>query len=230
MKILVVDDERDIVELLSYNLEKEGFTVIKACDGEEALKLVKAKKPDLVILDLMLPGIQGIEVCKTIRGNPETATLPVIMVTAKGEEVDRVVGLEMGADDYVTKPFSVREVVARVRAVLRRTEAEKQPEKETFSFGGLEIDYGSHEVMSQGKKIELSPTEWKLLVFFARHPGRVYTRDQILDHVWGDSAFVTPRTVDVHIRRLRAQIEKDTDNPRFILTVRGAGYKFADIR
>ena len=228
MKILVVDDEKDIVDLVSYNLEKEGFKVLKAYDGEGALQLVKTKTPDLVILDLMLPGMQGMEVCKKIRENPRSASLPIIMLTAKGDEVDRVVGLEMGADDYVAKPFSVRELSARVRAILRRTESRKEPEKEIFSFGGLHIDYGSYEVSIDGKKIDLSPTELKLLFFFSRHPGRVYTRDQILDHVWGDTAFVTPRTVDVHVRRLRVQIEKDLENPRYILTVRGVGYKFAD--
>ena len=228
MKILVVDDEKDIVDLVSYNLEKEGFKVLKAYDGEGALQLVKTKTPDLVILDLMLPGMQGMEVCRKIRENPRSASLPIIMLTAKGDEVDRVVGLEMGADDYVAKPFSVRELSARVRAILRRTESRKAPEKETFSFGNLHIDYGSYEVSMDGEKVDLSPTELRLLFFFSRHPGRVYTRDQILDQVWGETAFVTPRTVDVHIRRLRVQIEKDLENPRYVLTVRGVGYKFAD--
>jgi two-component system alkaline phosphatase synthesis response regulator PhoP len=228
VKILVVDDEKDIVDLVSYNLEKEGFKVLKAYDGESALRMVQTKSPDLVILDLMLPGVQGLEVCRKIRENPRSASLPIIMLTAKGEEVDRVVGLEMGADDYVAKPFSVRELSARVRAILRRMESRKAPEKETFSFGNLHIDYGSYEISIDGKKVDLSPTELKLLFFFSQHPGRVYTRDQILDHVWGDTAFVTPRTVDVHVRRLRAQIEKNLENPRYILTVRGVGYKFAD--
>jgi two-component system alkaline phosphatase synthesis response regulator PhoP len=228
VKILVVDDEKDIVDLVSYNLEKEGFKVLKAYDGESALRMVQTKSPDLVILDLMLPGVQGLEVCRKIRENPRSASLPIIMLTAKGEEVDRVVGLEMGADDYVAKPFSVRELSARVRAILRRMESRKAPEKETFSFGNLHIDYGSYEISIDGKKVDLSPTELKLLFFFSQHPGRVYTRDQILDHVWGDTAFVTPRTVDVHVKRLRAQIEKNLENPRYILTVRGVGYKFAD--
>lgn len=228
MKILVVDDEKDIVDLVSYNLEKEGFKVLKAYDGESALRMVQTKSPDLVILDLMLPGVQGLEVCRKIRENPRSASLPIIMLTAKGDEVDRVVGLEMGADDYVAKPFSVRELCARVRAILRRTESHKEPEKETFSFGYLHIDYGSYDVSMDGEKVDLSPTELRLLFFFSRHPGRVYTRDQILDQVWGETAFVTPRTVDVHIRRLRVQIEKDLENPRYVLTVRGVGYKFAD--
>ncbi len=228
-KILVVDDEKDIVDLIAYNLEKEGFAVLKAYDGEEALELIGSKDPHLVILDLMLPGIRGLEVCKFIRKNPETASLPIIMLTAKGEEIDKILGLEMGADDYITKPFSVRELIARVRAVLRRVESQKETEaKETFTFKSMHIDYNTYEVTADDKKVDLSPTEFRLLKFFSQHPGRVYTRDQLLDHVWGDEAFVEPRTVDVHIRRLRAQIEKDTENPEYILTVRGAGYKFAD--
>ena len=230
MKILVVDDEKDIVDLIAYNLEKEGFTVVKAYDGEEALGMVGAEKLNLVILDLMLPGIQGLEVCKFIRKNPVTASLPIIMLTAKGEEIDKILGLEMGADDYITKPFSVRELVARVRAVLRRFESQKETEeKEIFTFKGLHIDYNTYEVTVDDKKVDLSPTEFRLLKFFSQHPGRVYSRDQLLDHVWGDDAFVEPRTVDVHIRRLRAQIEKDTEKPEYILTVRGTGYKFTNV-
>ncbi len=229
-KILVVDDEKDIVDLISYNLEKEGFSVVKAYDGEVALTLVREKKPDLMILDLMLPGIQGIDVCKLIRGSEKMSDLPIIMLTAKGGESDRVLGLELGADDYMTKPFSVRELVARVRTVLRRTEGREEKEtKEPFSYKELTIDHTFHSVTIKGKKIDLSPTEFKLLTFLATHPGRVYTRDQLLDFVWGDEAFVEPRTVDVHIRRLRSQIEEDTANPQYIFTVRGFGYKFADI-
>ena len=230
MKILVVDDEKDIVDLIAYNLEKEGFAVLKAYDGEEALEMVGTEKPNLVILDLMLPGIQGLEVCKFIRKNPETVSLPIIMLTAKGEEIDKILGLEMGADDYITKPFSVRELIARVRAVLRRFESQEETEKkETFTFKGLHIDYNTYEVTVDDKKVDLSPTEFKLLKFFSQHPGRVYSREQLLDHVWGDDAFVEPRTVDVHIRRLRAQIERDTEKPEYVLTVRGVGYKFMDV-
>jgi two-component system alkaline phosphatase synthesis response regulator PhoP len=230
-KILVVDDEKDIVDLIVYNLEKEGFITIKAYNGESALGLIKAQKPDLVILDLMLPGIRGIEVCKLIRKKPETETLPVIMLTAKGDQVDKILGLEMGADDYITKPFNVRELIARVRAVLRRTEARPDSDKaETFTFKGLHIDYGSYEVSVDGKRIDLSPTELKLLRFFTQHPGRVYTRDQLLDYVWDDETFVEPRTVDVHISRLRLAIEKDKEKPQYILTVRGIGYKFVDLK
>ncbi len=230
-KILIVDDEKDIVDLLSYNLEKEGFATTKAYDGESAFDLVKAREPDLVILDLMLPGIRGLEVCKLIRKNPDTEMLPVIMLTAKGEQVDKILGLEVGADDYVTKPFNVRELIARVRAVLRRTEARPDSEKrEHFAYNGLQIDYSAYEVTVNGGKVDLSPKEIKLLQFLTRHPGRVYTRDQLLDYVWGDETFVEPRTVDVHISNLRSAIEKDVKRPQYILTVRGIGYKFADLK
>lgn len=227
-KILVIDDEKDIVELISYNLEKEGFSVLKAYDGETALQRVKAQKPDLIILDLMLPEISGLEVCKAVRNNPATANLPIIMLTAKAEEVDKIIGLEMGADDYITKPFSIKELIARVRAMLRRRDNNKIPQKEEFKYGGLRINYVSYEVFVDGEKVTLSPTELKLIFFFSRNPGRVYTRNQILDHVWGDDTFVTPRAVDVHIKRLRSQIEKDIDSPQYIITVRGIGYKFSE--
>jgi phosphate regulon transcriptional regulator PhoB len=226
-KIIVIDDEKDIVELISYNLEKEGFSVLKAYDGEAALKIIKAQKPDLIILDLMLPKMSGLDICKAIRNNPDISSLPIIMLTAKADETDKIIGLEIGADDYITKPFSVKELVARVRAILRRRHEEnKTLAKEKFSWRGLKIDYASYEVIIDGKKVALSPTELKLLFFFSRNPGRVYTRNQILDHVWGDDTFVTPRTVDVHIKRLRSQIEQDADDPQYILTIRGVGYKF----
>jgi two-component system alkaline phosphatase synthesis response regulator PhoP len=228
-KVLIVDDEKDIADLLSYNLEKEGFSTVKAYDGEAALKLVSSAKPDLVILDLMLPRMNGLDVCRAIRRNPETANLPIIMLTAKGDEVDKIIGLEIGADDYITKPFSVKELIARVRSILRRLrDSEKKNEKEKFNFKELAINYASCLVQIGGKPVTLSPTELKLLFFFSRNPGRVYSRSQILDHVWGDDTFITDRAVDVHIRRLRSQIEKDIENPQYILTVRGFGYKFAD--
>lgn len=230
-KILIVDDEKDIVDLISYNLAKEGFVTIKAYDGESALKLVKTKRPDMVILDLMLPGVRGLEVCKFIRKNPETETLPVIMLTAKGDQVDKILGLEMGADDYVTKPFNVRELIARIHAVLRRAEVRHDSDKkELFAYKGLRFDYGSYDVSVDGKAVDLGPTELRLLRFFTQHPGRVYSRDQLLDYVWGDETFVEPRTVDVHISRLRMAIEKDKDKPQYILTVRGIGYKFVDTK
>ena len=228
-RILVGDDEKDLVDLISYNLEREGFDVLKAFNGEDALRLAESQRPELIILDLMLPRIQGMEVCRLIRKNPEISTLPIIMVTAKNDELDKVLGLEMGADDYITKPFSVRELLARVRAVLRRFHAAaEQEQKDTFTFQGLFVDFSSHVVAVDEINVELSPTEFKILTFLTRRPGRVYTRDHILDHVWGDS-FVEPRTVDVHIKRLRSHIEKDASNPHYILTVRGVGYKFADV-
>ena len=228
-RILMVDDEKDIVDLVAYNLEKEGYETLKALDGEKALQLVRTKTPDLVVLDLMLPGIQGLEVCKRIRKDPETASIPIIMLTAKGAEIDKIVGLEVGADDYITKPFSVKELLARIKAVLRRSEARRAAgQAEVFEFKGLHIDFKSYEVTVDGKRVDLSPTEFRLLKFLSRSPGRVYSREQILDRVWGDEAFVEPRTVDVHIRRLRARIEHDESSPDYIVTVRGAGYKFMD--
>jgi phosphate regulon transcriptional regulator PhoB len=230
-KILIVDDEEDIVELLSYNLEKEGFSALKAYDGEAALGLVRSEKPDLMILDLMLPKMNGLDVCKAIRRNPETVNLPIIMLTAKGDEIDKIIGLEIGADDYVTKPFSIKELIARVRSIMRRLrDGEKQAGQEEFQHEGLKINYVSCLVQINGKQATLSPTELKLLFFLSRHPGRVYSRNQIIDHVWGDDTFITDRAVDVHIRRLRSQIEQNVENPRYILTVRGFGYKFADMK
>jgi len=178
----------------------------------------------------MLPGIQGIDVCKRIRNDPEHAALPIIMLTAKGTEVDKVLGLEVGADDYVTKPFSVKELLARVRSLLRRSAMEKEAgEKDIFVYKDLRMDYASHLVTIKDKRVDLSPTEFRLLKFLALKPGRVYTRDQLMDQVWGDEIFVEPRTVDVHIKRLRAQIEEDMAKLQYVLTVRGFGYKFADI-
>lgn len=229
-RILVVDDEKDIVDLISYNLEREGFRSLKAYDGKAALRLAQEESPDLVILDLMLPGIQGMEVCRLIRRNSNTKDLPIIMLTAKGDEVDRILGLEMGADDYVTKPFSVKELMARVRSVLRRTvSAHEKGKDDSFSYQGLCINYGTHSVTVEDEKVDLSPTEFRLLKFLSQHPGRVYTRDQLLDYIWGDDAFVEPRTVDVHIRRLRAKIDDDPSRPRYIITERGFGYRFAEV-
>jgi len=227
--ILVVDDEKDIVELVAYNLEREGYQIAKAYDGHQALRYIRENQPDLVILDLMLPGISGLEICRLIRKKPETEGLPIIMLTAKSDSVDKIMGLEIGADDYLTKPFNVRELLARVRAVLRRWEIRAELEDvDKVSFKGLAIDFRTYEVTVEGKKVDLGPTELKLLRFFIMNPGRVYTRDQLLDHVWGNESFVEPRTVDVHVSRLRAAIEQDKENPEYILTVRGIGYKFAE--
>jgi phosphate regulon transcriptional regulator PhoB len=228
-KILVADDEKDIVELIAYNLEQEGFTVHKAFDGRKAWEMVQADKPDLVILDLMMPAMPGMEVCRMIRRQAETAAIPIIMLTAKSDPVDKIMGLEIGADDYITKPFHIRELIARVRAVLRRLERRPDGDlPESFDFRGLHVDFKSYQVTVDGRPVELSSREFKLLQFFIGHPGRVYSREQLLDRVWGDDAFVEPRTVDVHISRLRRAIEPNKETPRYILTVRGIGYKFAD--
>jgi phosphate regulon transcriptional regulator PhoB len=223
--ILVVDDEADLVELISYNLRKEGFIVDSASDGDAALSKIRKGNYDLLVLDLMLPGIQGIELCRIIRNDPKYSRLPIIMLTAKGEEVDKILGLEMGADDYITKPFSPREVVARVKAVLRRSK-EKPVTEKVLKIGELEIDRERYTVSIKGTSIKLSATEFKLLLFLAERKGKVFSRGQLLDAVWRDEAFVEPRTVDVHIRRLRSQIEQDPSNPKYIKTLRGIGYSF----
>ena len=223
--ILVVDDESDLVELISYNLKKEGFSVDSAMDGETALSKIKKGRYDLVVLDLMLPGIQGMEICRILRNDPKTKALPIIMLTARGEEVDKILGLEMGADDYITKPFSPRELVARVKAVLRRSMEKPAPEK-ILKVGELVIDRERYLVTVKGKPVKLSATEFKLLLYLAERRGKVFNREQLLDAVWSDEAFVEPRTVDVHIRRLRAQIEEDPAHPRYIKTLRGIGYFF----
>lgn len=228
-RIIVADDEKDIVELVSFNLEQEGYTVFRAFDGRRALEMVKAERPALVVLDLMMPEMNGMEVCRMIRANADTVDLPVIMLTAKSDPLDKILGLEIGADDYITKPFHVRELIARVRSVLRRTGRKSEESgQELFSFGGIRVDMRSYQATVDEKPVELSSREFKLLHFFISHPGRVYTREQLLDRVWGDESFVEPRTVDVHISRLRNEIEPDKENPRYILTVRGIGYKFAE--
>jgi two-component system alkaline phosphatase synthesis response regulator PhoP len=228
-KILVVEDEPDIRELVRYNLENAGFRVVEAEDGEAALRTVRSEQPALVVLDLMLPEGDGLEICRILRGERETAALPIVMLTAKAGEVDRVLGLEFGADDYVTKPFSPRELVARVRAVLRRSET-AEPERPTalYERGRLRINFDSHEAWLDGRSLELSLREFELLKFFVRNPNRVYDRLTILDLVWGNDTYVEPRTVDVHVRRLRLLVERDPANPELIHTVRGVGYKFND--
>jgi phosphate regulon transcriptional regulator PhoB len=226
-KILVVEDEPDIRKLVNYNLAQERFKVIEAEDGEQALKVIQRDKPNLVVLDLMLPGLSGIELCKILRERSETAKLPILMLTAKAGEADRVVGLEMGADDYLAKPFSPRELVARVRAILRRADGNANKEAPpAYDKGGLKIDFSTYEVFARGKSVKLTLKEFELLRFLVQNPNRVLSRDQLLDRVWGGETFVTPRTVDVHIRRLRKAIEKDDSRPKWILTLRGVGYKF----
>jgi two-component system alkaline phosphatase synthesis response regulator PhoP len=228
-KVLIVDDEQDIVELVAYNLEKEGFKVLKAYNGEDALQTAQEKAPEVILLDLMLPGIQGLEVCKQLRENPKTTSISIIMLTAKGGEIDRILGLELGADDYIAKPFSVKELIARVKAVLRRIERRREADtSDILECKGLRIDLRSYEVTVDKRRLELSPMEFKLLKFFAQNPGRVYSREQILDKVWGDDSLVEPRTVDVHVRRLRAQMERSAKSPNYIITVRSVGYKFIE--
>ena len=223
--VLVVDDERDIRELVRFHLEQDGHAVVEAETGEEALRLAKAARPALVVLDVMLPGADGLDICRRLRADPATSAVPIVMLTAKAAEVDRILGLEMGADDYVVKPFSPRELVARVRAVLRRSHGEDiPPPHETFERGRLRIDFDTYEAFVDGERVDLSLREFELLRFFVRHPGRVYDRPQLLDLVWGRDTHVEPRTVDVHIRRLRKRVERDDAAPELIVTVRGVGY------
>lgn len=229
-RVLVVEDDPDIVELLRYNLQKEGFGVAASEDGEAGLKALRSETPDVLILDLMLPKLSGLEVCKEVRRDSALEKVPIIMLTARGEESDRVIGLELGADDYVTKPFSIREMVARVKALLRRTERtadnELTPSGETLHLGGLAIDPSSFAVSRDGEPVELTALEFRLLHYLASRPNRIFSRDQLLDAVWGTERFVTPRSVDVYIRRLREKIEADPVKPVFLKTKRGAGYLF----
>lgn len=229
--ILIVEDEADIADLVGYNLQKEGFSFFIAPDGEMALKACENNNYDLIILDLMLPGIQGLELCRIIKGKHESAHIPIIMLTAKSEEIDRILGLEMGADDYVTKPFSIKELVARVKAVLRRTERKEDAVQKidktggsTIRVGAITIDKERYTVAVEGRSVQLGVIEFKLLVYLAKRPNRIFNRNQLLDAVWGNSVYVEPRTVDVHIRRLRMKIESDPDNPKYIKTMRGLGY------
>jgi phosphate regulon transcriptional regulator PhoB len=226
--ILIVEDEVDIADLVKYHLEREGFATRTLSDGKHALELIVRDHPDLIILDLMLPGMDGLELCRRLRSQAATQAIPIIMLTARAEEVDRIVGLEIGADDYVPKPFSPRELVARVKAVLRRTALPVGPSEAPVSVGRLRLDPARHEVTKGDRPLELSAMEFRLLEFFLRHRGRVFTRTQLLDQVWGQDRFVEPRTVDVHIRRLREKVEDKPRQPTLILTVRGTGYKCQD--
>jgi len=227
-KILVVDDEEDILELVRFNLAREGYDVTCVQDGEDALKQIKEKAPDLVVLDLMLPGIDGLEVARRIKGDPETNQIPIIMLTAKGEEADIVVGLELGADDYVTKPFSPRVLAARIKAVLRRKRyAKGTSEQQTITVGDLEIHPGRHEVTIAGQLVRLTRSEFQILLCLARRPGWVFTRYQIVDAVHGEEYAVTERSVDVQIAGLRKKLGA---YGRYIETVRGVGYRFKDVR
>lgn len=222
-KILIVDDEKPIVDSIKYTLYREGYDVVVSYDGEDALEKFKKESPDLIILDIMLPKLSGLEVCRIIR---RTSNVPIIMLTAKGEDMDRVIGLELGADDYVPKPFSMRELVARIKAVLRRAKipVASTKTKEKLEFDDVVIDVVGRIVTKRGEPIDLSPKEFDLLVTLAENEGRVMSREYLLSHVWGEDFYGDDRTVDVHIRWLREKLEDDPSNPKYIQTVRGIGY------
>jgi two-component system OmpR family response regulator len=228
-KILIVEDDKTLLDALRYNLSKEGYGIVAATEGVQAIEVARSEKPDLIILDIMLPKLDGFEVCRILR---KEMTVPILMLTAKVEEVDKVVGLEIGADDYMTKPFSLRELLARVKAMLRRMEmmqleaSTEEAVPAAIKAGDLEIDLASHCVSLGGSVLDLSPKEFELLAFLARHRGRVFSRDSLLEKVWGYDYQGDTRTVDVHIRWLREKIEDDPAKPRRILTVRSVGYKF----
>lgn len=222
MKLLIIDDEPAILDTVETKMRREGYTTFTAESAEEGMHLFRRVKPDLVILDIMLPQRSGLDFCRAVR---RENTTPIIMISAKSEEADRVKGLELGADDYLVKPFSLSELTARVKAVLRRATGEAAPK--SIAADGLTMDPGRHEALLNGKALELSPKEFALLYFLASHPGQVFTRETLLDRVWGRDAYVSARTVDVHMRWLRTHIEEDADDPKRLLTVRGVGYKFA---
>ncbi len=225
-RIVIIEDEKDIVDLVRYNFRKEGFEVEGFLRGKDGLEYLRRRTTDLILLDVLLPDLDGFEICKRLRSDDRLRAVPVIFLTAKGEEIDRVLGLELGADDYVVKPFSPRELVARVKAVLRR-QTRALEKLEVIEAGDLRLDSRTQEVMVGKRGVELSMLEFKLLHFLASHPRRVFSRDRLLDEVWGRDRFVTPRTVDVHIRRLRQKIEPQADHPQYVQTVRGAGYRFS---
>lgn len=227
-KILLVDDEASIRELIRFNLERAGYRVQEATDGNEAISAIRQTRPDLVVLDLMLPGLDGLDVCRLVKGNRETAAIPIIMLTAKTEEVDKVIGLELGADDYMTKPFSPRELVARIKAVLRRSQKEQTASGE-LTVGSLRFYFNRYEAWLGKEKLELTPKEYELLKLFATNTGKVFTREQLLEKVWGYEYFGDTRTVDVHVRHLRAKVAADASFANAIETVRGVGYRLADI-
>ncbi|HLA17987.1 MAG TPA: response regulator transcription factor [Dehalococcoidia bacterium] len=222
-KILVVDDEPTLVATLKYNLERDGFQVVTAEDGESALNLARSHRPDLVLLDLMLPGLDGFQVCRILRREMQA---PILMLTAKGDEIDKVVGLELGADDYVTKPFSMRELLARVRALLRRADIRPEGEREVLTSGDLSVDLAKREATRSAQAVPLKPKEFELLAFFMRNRQRAFTREQLLNQIWGYDYAGDTRTVDVHVSWLRQKIEDQPQKPARIVTVRGLGYRF----
>lgn len=224
-KVLIVEDERDLAELLAYNLEKEGYQALVTGTGLEGLETARRETPDLILLDLMLPGMMGTEVCSSLRHSEKTRSIPVLMLTARGDEIDRVVGFEMGADDYIVKPFSMRELMLRIRAILRRSGPEAENAERQIQAGAVVIDCGSHRVTVAGVEIELTSTEYKLLLYLAEHRGRVMKRELLLQDVWGYNFVGDTRTVDTHITRLRNKLG---DAGEMIKTVRGFGYKLEE--
>jgi two-component system OmpR family response regulator len=222
-KIIIVEDDPNILEALKYNLGKEGYDTITAIDGVQALELARTNKPDLIVLDIMLPKMSGFEVCRILR---KEMAIPIIMLTARDDEIDKVTGLDLGADDYMTKPFSMRELMARIRAMLRRVEIQTVIPETPLSFGDLEVDTLHHMITRAGNTLNLSPKEFDLLVFLTSNKGLVFTRDQLLEKVWGYDYSGDTRTVDVHIRWLREKIEANSEEPKRLITVRGVGYKF----
>lgn len=225
-KILIVDDEEHIIELLKFNLLNSGYDVFIANNGVDAVKIARAEKPNLLLLDLMLPGIDGFDVCKEIKRDNEMKKTSIIMLTAKGEELDKILGLELGADDYITKPFSVRELLARVKAVLRRSNSFSEIDEDVYDSKSLKIDFERHEVSVNNEKIDLTLKEFELLQILIKNKGKILKRETLLDKIWGYEYIGETRTVDVHIRYLRKKIEEDDKNPKFIETIRGVGYRF----
>jgi len=224
-RILIIEDEADIVEALEYNLKKDGFKVYKATDGRAGLKTAREKLPDLILLDLMLPEMDGTQVCKILKSESKTSNIPIIMLTAKSSEIDKVVGLEIGADDYITKPFSMRELIARIKAILKRY-SPIETKKSRLIFPNLEIDIEKHEVKADGKRVELTAKEFALLQYLAENKGKAVSREKLLDTVWGIEVAIETRTVDVHVKRLREKLGKK--GGKYISTLRGIGYKFVE--
>ena len=228
-KILVVEDEENILEALKYNISKEGYEFLSASDGDTAINLARQESPDLIILDVMIPKLDGFEVCRILR---KETNIPIFMLTAKTEEIDRVIGLEIGADDYITKPFSMRELLVRIKNVLRRYSSRQisanVAAEEIINIGGLKIDSISHSAELNGTEIDLKPKEFELLYFLASNPGRAFTRAQLLEHLWDENYYGDIRTVDVHVRWVRQKIESDPSNPKMLQTIRGVGYRFVN--
>lgn len=224
-KVLIVDDEPTIVEFVRINLEKAGFQVLSAGDGETALELAASEQPDVIVLDIMLPGKDGFEVCRELR---RTTAVPIIMLTARDDDIDKILGLELGADDYLTKPFNPRELVARIKAILRRVDRSHKNNSKVITRGRIQLDLDRHQVLAGGKLVDLTPKEFELLELLMKSPGRVFSREILLERLWGYDFFGDSKTIDVHIRRLREKVEEDPSSPTHILTVWGIGYKFRE--